>query len=64
MVSKKLMKIFYQKMLILKDTNGQGITEYGLNILFVAIALIAVLILFRGFLSSYYLDIANFLSTI
>lgn len=64
MTSKKLIIIYNQIVCFLKDNRGQGITEYGLNILFVAIALMATLVLFKGSLSNYYSDIVNFLNGI
>jgi Flp pilus assembly pilin Flp len=39
---------------VLRSESGQTLTEYALTILFVAVALVAVLITFRGELGQFY----------
>ena len=49
---------------LLSAKSGQGLIEYALNIFFIAVTLIATLVLFRGSLIGFYADIVNLLNAI
>lgn len=50
----RLRRVLFGGTGILQSESGQTLTEYALTILFVAVPLVAILIIFRGELGEFY----------